>query len=687
MKKIVVLLCALCLSGIIAAGELSVKEWEKFNSDIAAYMTSQAELVAAGQADPIKCATPVFLGLQNSRPQNMALSPAYPGRETFLTKSYGTAHFLIHYIDTGASAPYQYSAQDSVSGVPNYIFEAGKICEEVYTKYIGMGYNPPPSDGAQTNNGGDGRYDIYVINFGAYGATVRDQLVTSTTATSYLFIENDYEGFGYTNRIYPLQVAIAHEYFHSIQFGYDIAEVEATPYPGDVNASWMEMSAVYMEELHYDNVNDYLGYLPYFYDFPHWSLKFGTYRGDPGRLSNRNYHMYGSVVWPLFLVQQFDSSVIKEVWDSCRVVPGPNWVPATNSIIKRRTSGADSLATMFTEFTLWNFFTGSRSRTGEYFEEAINFDRALIADTVYSYPGTVQVHDTLQPDNLGANYIMLNNVSSLTEGLRITFNAANGYKWALQVVGLPVDVQNGTVWVDPTIYTQDNQFIPVPSAASFNKIILIPAVLNSNDSAVNYSLVLSPLGEGVFLPAGGENWYAGETHSISWALPDSTLAIDIEYSIDSGATWTNITRVANLTYVYNWVVPETPSNKCFVRIVDAENSAIADTSGMFSILVAGGNQVMDPYPSPAWMHMTDNVTFKAVISPNETSGDQNMKITILNLVGEKVNDLLPVAYGTGEVSVAWDFTNNAGEKVAAGPYLAVIEIGGESFVKKFMVLR
>lgn len=685
MKYIVLVMGLLFLCGtVISAAELSAEEWDKKKQEFDTFIADHAAAVEAGEAQPIKCLTPMILDLFLSNPSKFAASPL--ARRDDLPETYGTEHFLLHYITTGRDSVYQPSQQDSAVGVPNYIFIAGIIAEEVYAKYEVMGYDLPPTDGAQSENGGDGRFDLYFAQLGsAYGVTYADEFVGSQAVTSYIILENDYREIHFNNTYDNLRVTIAHEFFHAIQFGYDIFEYDPVP-GGSQNTAWVEMSAVFMEEEHYDNINDYTNFIiSYFYNRPQWSLRFGTNVG-----TDRTWHMYGSVVWPRFLHENFpsviDSGIVHEIWDSCRAVPNSNWWPATDTAIRRRSGNTDSLESMFTEFTLWNLFTDSRARPGEYFEEAAIFgEEVAVAATVNSYPTIIQLTDTLLPDNFGVNYIFLNNTTAIPEGLSVNFSPAGGYEWALQVVGLPLDVTNGTVWVDPIIYTQDDQIIAIPNASSFNQVVLIPTVLSSLDSTISYTMVISPLGEGVVSPAGGEMWYAGETHRVSWVLDDSTLAIDIEYSTDSGLTWTNIARVPNLSYNYDWVVPATPSIECFVRIVDAENSDIADTSGMFSILVTEGTQVKDPYPNPAWVHMTDGVNFKGIVEAS--AADPRMSIIILNLAGEKINDILPDATGTGELVIQWDFKNNQGETVAAGAYLAVIELNGETTVKKFMVLR
>lgn len=75
-------------------------------------------------------------------------------------------------------------------------------------------------------------------------------------------------------------------------------------------------------------------------------------------------------------------------------------------------------------------------------------------------------------------------------------------------------------------------------------------------------------------PKGGEYWQVDKMVNIKW---ESTIsdASTLEYSIDNGATWEEIAQVAALQKVYEWVVPNMPSNQCLVRI---SSDTLSDTS-------------------------------------------------------------------------------------------------------------
>ena len=130
-----------------------------------------------------------------------------------------------------------------------------------------LGFTYPPSDSWYTlqNNGGSPHYDIYIFNLepGYYGYVQGESysqnnsminrgdnensidIKEKSSMVSFMAIRNDYSSFtGNINEI--LQATISHEFFHAIQYGYDGWE-----------AGWLlESTAVWMEELHYDHIND-----------------------------------------------------------------------------------------------------------------------------------------------------------------------------------------------------------------------------------------------------------------------------------------------------------------------------------------------------------------------------------------------------------------------------------------------
>jgi len=66
-------------------------------------------------------------------------------------------------------------------------------------------------------------------------------------------------------------------------------------------------------------------------------------------------------------------------------------------------------------------------------------------------------------------------------------------------------------------------------------------------------------------PNGGEVFDVGQIATLRWtgtAFPDST---SIDYSTDAGTTWTSIVRNWQQSS-YRWLVPNTPSTQCLLRV-------------------------------------------------------------------------------------------------------------------------
>lgn len=87
-------------------------------------------------------------------------------------------------------------------------------------------------------------------------------------------------------------------------------------------------------------------------------------------------------------------------------------------------------------------------------------------------------------------------------------------------------------------------------------------------------------------PNGGELWKAGITNQIKWK--SSLLgAVNVDYSIDKGANWLAVPNGTGINVSLgslNWIIPNTPSTQCKVRIMEVGGSGLSDESnGVFEI--------------------------------------------------------------------------------------------------------
>ncbi|EQB63666.1 MAG: hypothetical protein RBG1_1C00001G1245 [candidate division Zixibacteria bacterium RBG-1] len=441
--------------------------------------------------------------------------PSY-GSRTELTYNSPTGFFKIHYVLAGDSAVYQPTVDSDGDGHPDYVEKVADIFDSVWIFEVnGLSYRKPPSDGwypGGFDNGGDSLYDVYLAELAPafYGYTVPETTAGpsfSQSFTSYIVLRNDYPVPPFPNRpIYDnVRVTVAHEFFHSIHFGYDVFEYEYIPGNADsVRPYWLELSATWMEDLVYDYINDYLAYLPFFYNYPWLSLRTFSYNFS---FPDRVFHPYASCVWAFYLQEIYGTDIIRRIWEKCGAVSGFNFLTATDEALREVTDPDKGIAEAFTEFTIWNYFTGDRALFGNYYTEANLFGIEIKIDTLHTVTSadTVFVTPGIKsnpPQNFAANYVvfipMPLSAQDSIGGLNMEFyEAIAGAGWRISAIpynlgSVPVTSEFDTLivgqWYDSTA-----------NWASYDSVIMVPTPINFSTNfsgwqygyKVNYDSILS----------------------------------------------------------------------------------------------------------------------------------------------------------------------------------------------------
>ncbi len=96
----------------------------------------------------------------------------------------------------------------------------------------------------------------------------------------------------------------------------------------------------------------------------------------------------------------------------------------------------------------------------------------------------------------------------------------------------------------------------------------------------DFSFILSNVPIIVVLsPNGGEEWPVGSTQEITWRTGSAPVGdVRIDYSIDGGISWIEVVSRTENDGLFEWVVPDTPSCECFVRISEADDGDPSDRS-------------------------------------------------------------------------------------------------------------
>jgi len=466
---------------------------------------------------PIKSATSELTSIRLlSQQLGLSGQDAYqePRPSEACPETYGSpgGHFLIHYALTGAHTPYEVDSDSDGDGIPDYIESVALIMDSVYAKTNSeMGYRTPPDDSFYAD-GLDSRYDVYIADLktintsyeNIYGFTQPEAAAGSEQFyTSFLVLDNDYAEIEYyaEKPLDAIRVTAAHEYTHACQFAYDTYEFEALTSTVQRH-HWFEMSAVWMEEQHYDDINDYYFYLPIFFNNTHRSLRTSSTTGIV-----ENTYQYAAVVWPLYLSQKYGQDVIRLIWEECAEEMGPDvFVDGFDNIIKQVSSNESSFWEDLSEFYVWAYFTGTRAVPNFGWEEAENY--SMIPSSISSAPlDTTHIQSYSEfpveyrsddksyefyPDYLGANYLRFQTYR-LDSTLTVDFDGVNSmeygrylgniigeipFQWIVRVVGVNFDLGARRIDLDETLYA-DGDSIVIDDIDLYSEVVVIPIPVTS----------------------------------------------------------------------------------------------------------------------------------------------------------------------------------------------------------------
>jgi hypothetical protein len=716
MKRILLVLSTLLISNPIWGGKLSPYEEELIQKVKSVFSVKEKELPLSQEAiaHPI-CATPVFVEINANR-KNLSLEAqkilniytSRPQLEQEKTLNTPKGHFKIHYTTVGVDSVYQAHTDNDHNGVPDYVDNCAQILDYVWAKEVdSLGYNPPPSDrfyppGA--DNGGDEKYDVYLISMSLafFGYTVSDSPLVGSSYqyTSYIVLRNDYSMYKYLYaELYdPLKVTCAHEFFHAIHFGYDATEYE---FSGDkYKPYWMEISATWMEDQLYDQINDYLYYIPYFYYSPWLSLK--SFKNELDR------HPYGSCVWAFFLQERFkDTGIIKKIWERCAQIPGDNVIDATDEVLMD-TAYKSSLEDAFREFTFWNWFIGDRAMPDKFYSEGNSFKdtsglpmQVKVSATFSSYP--IDSSSIYPPQVLGSNYIRFIPYDS-SGGIKVFFDGDKYTHWKASLLGYsngfrPTEIefqldslQDGQAQIDN--WTNYSEIILIPTVASKEKTTnTYPYKYHASYDSSLHGIVPYPpwvrvIGNPPFIV------YVGNTLSFSVIATDQNLEDTLTLTKYGKGEFAPIQGVSPLMGSFSWTpsFDDTLNSPYEDTFIVVDKSGLADTT-MVEIWVKRPQKdvIEQNFPNPFVITEHHFTYFPFILSFNS-----RVEISIFTLSGELVKKLTTEKdlesgyydYNNNRLDLPfWDGKNEDGDYVSSGVYLYYFKTNTTTQLKKMVVIR
>ncbi|XYI04092.1 MXAN_6640 family putative metalloprotease [Sorangium sp. So ce1128] len=171
--------------------------------------------------------------------------------ETFASAS---GSFLVHFAREGRSAVPGEDAD--ATGVPDSVEEVAAIYDEVIVHYRDvLGFRPPRSDEDLPDNGGDGRFDVYLGDFAGVGDGVFRVDACDPDdegrCAGFMTQENDYAGYDYPSTRTANRILGSHELFHAVQAAYDHGQ----------DTPMMEGTAVWATESFDPSLQDFEGFV------------------------------------------------------------------------------------------------------------------------------------------------------------------------------------------------------------------------------------------------------------------------------------------------------------------------------------------------------------------------------------------------------------------------------------------
>jgi len=280
------------------------------------------------------------------RPDTPGTSELFHYEASDVVETHGSpgGDFLLHYTRAGLNAVP--AADTDGSGVPDHVERLAMLYDEVLAFYRDeLGFRAPLDDGDLADNGGDARFDVYLLDFGggADGSFRRDGCglggAPAGQCVGFMVQENDFAGYGYPSVDYANRVLSSHELFHAVQAAYDAEQ-------GTVIS---EGTAVWATEAFDPALRDLEGFVSGFLERTDRPLD----RGLPGPVDP---YSYGAGLFFRFLEERFDRSIVRALWEACETEP---WLPALDGVLAR--DHGSSFAEAFTEIAWWNLYTASRA--------------------------------------------------------------------------------------------------------------------------------------------------------------------------------------------------------------------------------------------------------------------------------------------------------------------------------------
>ncbi|MCK4234544.1 T9SS type A sorting domain-containing protein, partial [candidate division WOR-3 bacterium] len=188
----------------------------------------------------------------------------------------------------------------------------------------------------------------------------------------------------------------------------------------------------------------------------------------------------------------------------------------------------------------------------------------------------------------------------------------------------------------------------------------------------------------------------GDTCDITWLADDNigVESISILYSIDAGISWDTIATGEPNDSLYEWVIPNTPSDSCLVKILAYDPSLnIGEDQSDSYFSISSGVGIEENISSPvsfARLQIKPN-PFNEKVEIELGMQDvgckmEDISLQIFDVTGRKVREisLLPFNFSLG---ATWDGKNDHGRRLPSGIYYCRLSQGSYTETRKILFMK
>lgn len=450
-------------------GDLTLNDKIRFHARALYQPARLPSKFRSGDSMPEKCGTPLRLEFFKNKDklakatisevESLVNQSSHQNQETYTSSS---GRFEINYDTTGDhSVP---EADKNDNDIPDYVEWVAQAADSSWNHEIEtLGYTDFILGPSQP-------YKVNIINLQSYyGETV------ASGNTTFIRVENDFlENFppntADDQQRGRVQATIAHEIKHASQYA-------ATGWTGETDY-WSEMDATLMEEVVYDDVNDYYNYIQ---------------TDDSIFLSPRDSFYPGSyyhVTWALFFEEKHGPDFWPQVWD--RIIANPEITMVT--VLSETLGSEEAFRRDYIESHLWHYASGEiYSREGYGFEESDAYPTPDVQpnNSIYNEDFSIpRLPSTPRLSEFSARYYEIQPQNDNTRNVAIEITSIEAFVG----IGMIAYFQDGSV--DTEIYTSPDDF--EDTDWNWNNIQRLGLVFANSDTGSDSEPVMVEVGSSSF---------------------------------------------------------------------------------------------------------------------------------------------------------------------------------------------